>query len=93
MIWVSLTPAGADLGLFAGGVSVSRSHMSSTYEPGGGATHVSFYFYRLASCRGKSAQGPGQVRPTRTLSSKYTGTFQLCFIFMLKNVMFVTHIC
>ena len=32
---VAVTP-GADLGLFAGGVSVSRSHMSSTYEPGGG---------------------------------------------------------
>ena len=33
---VDLPRTGADLGLFAGGVSVSRSHMSSTYEPGGG---------------------------------------------------------
>ena len=49
--------------------------------------------YPNLTCLGKSAQGPGQVRPTRTLSSKYTRTVQFCLIFVSKNVMFVTYIC
>ena len=36
---------GADLGLLAGGVSVSRSHVILLTN-GGGATHVSFYLHK-----------------------------------------------
>ena len=42
-----ITNSGADLGLFAGGVSVSRSHMSSTYEPGGGRHMYPFTYVKV----------------------------------------------
>ena len=37
--------SGADLGLLAGGSQSVVVICHSTYEPGGGATHVSFYLH------------------------------------------------